>query len=103
MLPNPMAMNIEKIRVFGVASDVAMARLYLEIGNKIMVDCPLWTTSIRDKFEVRPAIMICPLQAYRAQIQLEGQIRLGPGLSGRPQVARIIQIALFGRLARAVA
>jgi hypothetical protein len=101
-LPNPTAMNIERIKVFGVGSDIANSRLYMVIGNKIMVDRPLWTTCLRDSFIVDPAMMICPLQAYRAEISWEGRIQLGRSLSGLKTTGRVIQVALLGRIARAI-
>jgi hypothetical protein len=103
VLPAPMAMEIQEIKIFGVASDIALASFRLQIGNKIMVERPLWTTCLRDRFLCRPPFLIAPLQMFRASIEWEDAIRLGSGLSGRYIEARPIQVALLGRVARSVA
>lgn len=100
MLPNPMAMLIEEIKIFGIATDTAFLHFRFEIGNKIMVSRPVWTIGVRG-MKCRPAMMIPPLCNFRGRFMWEGAIRLGNGLTGRTQHARAIQIALIGQVARA--
>lgn len=103
MLPNPMALNVDEIRLFGIASDMMFTRLRIVIGNKLWVDRPAWTCSGGFyRCNLRKHLLIPPLVPFRGDLQWDGAIVLGQGYGGNQLVSKPIQLCLMGTLARSV-
>lgn len=127
MLPNPQSFLIRKIRVWGIASDVALTSFEFVIANKLMIQRPMWTLAVKDGFSLsdgrQGGMMIPTLVVHRARMLWQGEIKLNEGLTYKPRVAihavgnrefedptevlevrraRAIQVCFFGLLARPV-
>lgn len=96
MLPNPCAMLIDSIRLYGITSELGRGVFRLDIANKHYGEWPAWALSRREKNLSMRSLFIPPMCHFRASIQWSVPVMLSRGFDGAERSRQPIQVLLRG-------
>ena len=102
MLPNPQALLVKSILLFGITSNIALGEFTFTVGNKMMKKNPAWLHSLRPAWKFEAGVFIPPMMHFTADLRWEAPQDLGAGVTGKPKTAAVIQCCLVGTLARPI-